>query len=137
DVADSLLRHLLGPADVVLEEAVPPVDDRVARLEQRGQGLHRLLGGPTGGDHDPHRPGLLQLCPPVLEAPAPPGAPLRPPPPPPRRGGRHPASAPPPRSGGRPFPGPAAPGRPSRPASPPPPPRCLCRRPRRAPPAPP
>ena len=52
---------VVGPARVAA------VDDRVALVQQVGQRVHRLLGGVTGGHHDPHRPRRLELGDQVLQ----------------------------------------------------------------------
>ena len=54
DEVDALVLHQRVAALGVLEVAVAAVDDRVARLKQRGELLHRVLGRVACGDHQPH-----------------------------------------------------------------------------------
>ena len=61
DIGHALVGQCLGPANVVLVEAVAAVDDGVAGREQVAQLLNGVLSGLTGGQHQPDRAGLLQL----------------------------------------------------------------------------
>ena len=67
DVVDPLLADLGGAADVVAVVGVAAVDDRVAGLEHRGDGVDGLLGDLAGRDHDPDRARRAQLRGQVLQ----------------------------------------------------------------------
>ncbi len=53
DVVDAFVLQLLRPADIVLVEAVPAVDDDVALAEQLAQHVDGLAGDLAGRQHDP------------------------------------------------------------------------------------
>ena len=68
DVADAVGGEGLGVDGVVGEPAVAAVDDQVALGQQPAQGLDRLAGRLTGGDHDPDDAGGRQRADQALEA---------------------------------------------------------------------
>src|SRR6185437_5167617 len=53
DITDALLGESLRPADVVLVEGIPAIDDDVVTFQKTAQTLDRLLGDLAGGQHYP------------------------------------------------------------------------------------
>ena len=60
-IMDAPLGAFPGAPDVILEEAVAAIDDHVARLRDRPQLGHRLLGWRARRHHHPEDAGRLEL----------------------------------------------------------------------------
>ena len=59
--------ELLGAADVVFEIGVAAIDQNVCRPACCARGLHGLLGGGAGGNHEPGHARLAQLAHEIVE----------------------------------------------------------------------
>ena len=66
-VVNSVIPELPGAANVVFEIRVAAIDENIARLHALRKCLDGLLGGSSGGNHQPGDPRLAQLVDEVVE----------------------------------------------------------------------
>src|SRR4029078_1544815 len=62
DIMKLFLLEVRGPSNIVVESGVAAIDHRVARVEQRRDGLNGFLRRYAGGDHDPDGAWGLELA---------------------------------------------------------------------------